>query len=207
MFSPEPAASCICVICHDILKDASSLKECGHTFCEECINQSLTKNPSCPSCRAAVTGVNPAYIVRQIVDEMQVRCPEWEVHEGRAQCRSGNKRKRSENDGNCIVAAGCNWKGPLKELHAHASVCDFKVVTCGVIGCNHTCKRKDMEGHLSGAGMLLHVDLIRTGYEKRMEDISQSIRTDFEKQMKVMETYIMEKYEAKMMDMQNQMLH
>ena len=41
IFSPEPSTSCICIICHEVLELASSLKECGHTFCNECIATSL----------------------------------------------------------------------------------------------------------------------------------------------------------------------
>ena len=97
-FSEPPASSCICAICHDVLKDASSLSGCGHTFCDECINMlRLTNNPSCPNCRVAITSPsNPNYVVRDIIDTMKVRCPN---------------------------GTGCGWSGQINDLPAHEKAC------------------------------------------------------------------------------------
>lgn len=44
-----------CGICLDALnnntKKTIKTKECGHTFHADCLNQWITKNPSCPYCR------------------------------------------------------------------------------------------------------------------------------------------------------------
>ena len=73
LFTTEPAAGCICAICHDVLKDASSFVECGHTFCNSCINASLMNdNDSCPNCRAEVSGEVRSSFIDQRND--------WEVY-------------------------------------------------------------------------------------------------------------------------------
>jgi len=131
------------------------LKECGHTFCDACIKNCLERNPSCPNCRVAVTGSNPNYSMRGMVEELQVSCPEW-THDDDDE--SGNKRKR-----------GCDWEGPLKDLHGHENVCGFKMIACRVDGCGHTCKRRDMESHRSSViGIMMHMEL---RHEKKMSDM------------------------------------
>jgi len=62
---------CTCAICHDVMKDATSLN-CGHTFCDGCIQQyrSLSSN-LCPSCRTIITGTHPNYAVRNIIESMK----------------------------------------------------------------------------------------------------------------------------------------
>ena len=42
IFTTKLADGCICPICHDIVRDASSMKECGLTFCDVCIKTSLS---------------------------------------------------------------------------------------------------------------------------------------------------------------------
>ena len=95
MFSPDPAASCICAIFHDVLKHVSSLKECGHMFCEECIKTNLESNTSCPNFCAAVTGSNPNYFARDTIVLMLVRCPESKGKDHENICK---KHKRDDND-------------------------------------------------------------------------------------------------------------
>ena len=174
IFSPGPSTGFICAICHDVLKDASTFRECGHTFCDDCITDCLGHNNSCPNCRVVVTGSNPNYALREIVESLPVNCPEW--------CNS-KKRKRDEEDDDQDVAAiaGCDWKGQLKDLKDHEKVCDFKIVACNVNGCEHRCKRKDMASHHSSpTGMMMHQEL-------RHENNMKSMELRYESKMKFIE--------------------
>jgi len=162
------------------------VKECGHTFCDECIKTCLDLNPSCPHCRVAATGSNPVYVLREVIEAMPVHCPEWKNCDDES---SRKKRKGSEEGDDSIASAsGCVWKGRLKDLKDHEDACDFKVVACSVEGCEYTCKRKDMESHLSsGVGMMIHMDL---RCKNRMEAMEQK----YDGKMNAME----QKYEGKM---------
>ena len=71
----------------------------------------------------------------------------------------------------------CAWKGLLKDLHEHEKVCGYKKITCPVEGCAHQCRRNDLDGHLSGMGMIVHMNLMK-----------QSIVNGCEEKMKVMES-------------------
>lgn len=151
IFLNETADSCICAICHDVLKDASSPTDCGHSFCTECIN-SLYFNSSelsCPTCRTAVSSSsNPNYAVRGIIDALDVSCP----------------------DGGAM----CGWKGKVGELQSHGDICMYKVIECGIEGCTHTCQRKDMKDHRSSNEALLqHMEL---KYERKMNEMEAKYR-------------------------------
>ena len=104
IFLANPAITFICPICHDVLKDASSFRECGHTFCERCIEECSAVAASCPTCRKPVqTGSTPNYSLRDIIGSLEVRCPE-----------------RGNSIGNT-----CNWKGNVNDLNQHLDICDF----------------------------------------------------------------------------------
>ena len=98
IFASEPSEGFICAICHDVLKDACSLN-CGHTFCEGCIDscRASSSNPSCPNCRVTVTSSNPNYVVRDVIGELAVRCP--------------------DSDDMCNwIAEECYWTGQVKDI-------------------------------------------------------------------------------------------
>lgn len=200
MFVERPSGGCICAICHDVLQDASALN-CGHTFCNECI-KSLGGGAGgkvCPNCRVAVTSSNPNYAVRDIIDAMQVRCPlnlgvdgggddnsngdSYHDHEEGNADGGGNacsKKRKRDNDGD--VPRGCSWTGQLQNLRDHEGICGFKVISCSVEGCQHSCMRKDMVEHLSGtAGAVMHLSLsyerklaaMEGSYERKLRDIEK----------------------------------
>ena len=162
IFLTEPADSCLCAICHDVLKDASSLN-CGHSFCAECI-RSLYFNSSelsCPTCRTAVTGsTNPNYAVRGIIDSLNVRCP----HGG----------------------GECGWKGKVGELQSHGEECLYKTITCGIEGCTHKCQRKDMAAHRSSSETLLqHMEL---KHERKMSEMEAKLSLRYDNKIDELES-------------------
>eukprot|EP00573_Skeletonema_grethae_P005118 CAMPEP_0201694494 /NCGR_PEP_ID=MMETSP0578-20130828/6743_1 /ASSEMBLY_ACC=CAM_ASM_000663 /TAXON_ID=267565 /ORGANISM="Skeletonema grethea, Strain CCMP 1804" /LENGTH=473 /DNA_ID=CAMNT_0048180181 /DNA_START=49 /DNA_END=1470 /DNA_ORIENTATION=- len=176
IFLSVPGEGFICAICHEVLKGASCFKECGHTFCKECIKLATDQpNPTCPTCREPVhTGCNPNYTLRDIIDKLEVRCPE-ELEERPA------KRFKTTGENNCEDGdgaddtvsnySGCEWRGTINDLKHHiANECLLATIVCGVEGCKHTCRRKDMEGHRSSQeGIMSHMELKYENKLKAME--------------------------------------
>lgn len=171
IFLSKPNESFICAICHEVLKGASCFKECGHTFCEECITFATDRpNPTCPSCRKPVhTGCNPNYALREIIDKLEVRCPE-EVEE------RPSKRFKTTGEDYCADDgaennSGCDWRGTVSGLEDHiTNVCLLATITCGEEGCKHTCRRREMEAHRSSQqGILSHMTLKYENKLKAME--------------------------------------
>ena len=45
-----------CSVCLDFLCNPVTVDPCGHTFCRECLRESLARRNSCPDCRSVVRG-------------------------------------------------------------------------------------------------------------------------------------------------------
>jgi len=115
-------------------------------------------------CRTPVSDANPNYTLRDVIGTMQIKCP-------CADTDGGICKKRKSNNNEAISAAGCEWKGQLKDLKEHEKVCMHEVIECETEGCDHKCKRKDMESHLSGTTSIMkHLTL---SYEHKMKQMEQ----------------------------------
>jgi hypothetical protein len=57
-----------------------AMKECGHSFCDECAKSCL-RTKKCPNCRVEVTGLIPNYFATESVGSMMVRCPQGQIEE------------------------------------------------------------------------------------------------------------------------------
>uniref|UniRef100_A0A7S0XND2 RING-type domain-containing protein n=1 Tax=Skeletonema marinoi TaxID=267567 RepID=A0A7S0XND2_9STRA len=173
IFLSIPDNNLICAICHEVLEDASSFKECGHTFCDGCISECLAANPACPTCRKPVhTGSNPNYSLRDIIDKLEVKCPEYEKG-----CLPPTKRLKTTGDKKDDGAdnkseIGCDWRGTVSELQKHVvEECLLTNIMCSEEGgCKHICQRKDMEAHRSSQqGIMRHMELKYENKLKAME--------------------------------------
>ena len=111
-----------------------------------------------------------------------------------------NKKRKRDNDTNC-----CNWKGPLKDLKRHEDhECGYKTITCSIVGCEHTCLRKDMESHLSGgASLITHMALMQKDHDEKMKQMEQTIRYECDTKMKRMEQKIKSECDTKIAKMQS----
>ena len=184
IFIPPPPDGFICAVCMDVLESAKSFS-CGHSFCGGCCS-SVTAAPDavCPTCRAKADDAKPNYAMRDVVDGLTVRCPEYG---GRG---DGRKRKRDEADeegGEATAGGGCEWTGPLRDLDEHRKTCGHAMVSCALEGCNHRCRRKDMEAHLSGgASLLRHMQLMKASQNARHEVAIQTLKYKYESRIKAL---------------------
>ena len=182
IFSSPPPDRDICAICHDVLKNAVSMKECGHTFCETCADACI-QTRTCPNCRVAVTGTNPCFHARESIESMNVICPNGNSDQGTVQANS----RRRGNDGEIVQDERCNWKGHLKDLENHEESCAFKIISCAVDGCNHLCRRKDMDAHLSGGGLLYHIGLMKQSHEAQIQTMNVKLRAEMNRKGREMQ--------------------
>jgi hypothetical protein len=54
------------------------------------------------------------------------------------------------------------------------------MITCELEGCDFECLRKDMSSHLAGDGFIRHMNLMKQSYERKMEDMKQSISASYD---------------------------
>jgi hypothetical protein len=62
---------------------------------------------------------------------MEVKCPNHNDD-------NGSKKRARGNYGEALAAAsdGCGWVGKCEELQNHDNICNFKLVTCEIEGCD-----------------------------------------------------------------------
>ena len=96
LFLQTPPAAYECCVCFDILKQAVSICDEGHSCCRECAN--ALPNERCPLCNVNVAPLRRVRVVDEAVSELDVRCN---------------------------VAAGwaCTWTGPLSSRAEHVATC------------------------------------------------------------------------------------
>lgn len=92
----ERATDFQCGICQEVVRDAVQL-QCGHLFCDLCIQRAFKYKLQCPSCRAVtlLSSAQPSEWHRRHVLSLVVQCP------------SDQK---------------CPWRGPLRTLSAHLAL-------------------------------------------------------------------------------------
>ena len=85
LYKELPPASLHSTICLELFgsnqREPVTLSVCGHSFCRECANSSLTAKRQCPNCRSecARTGavsslMVPNFSVKDALDELRVHC-------------------------------------------------------------------------------------------------------------------------------------
>ncbi|KZT23114.1 hypothetical protein NEOLEDRAFT_1136982 [Neolentinus lepideus HHB14362 ss-1] len=117
-------ANLICCICRSPFIEPTTTRTCAHTFCYDCIIRSIHIAPQCPVDRSPLApgDLAPADpVVRNLVDELPVECPER--------------------------AAGCTYTGQRQLLASHLrETCQYVRVHCEAGGCGAMILRKD-QGH------------------------------------------------------------
>ncbi len=208
IFLKKPDDSIICAICLEVLRDPASFKECGHTFCEDCIKGCLSNNRTCPTCRVSVhTGSNPTYILRDLVGKLEVRCPnsllgsDSDNNSDNGSNNPPSKRLKTTGETNEIDElnnneSGCDWKGTIGKLDQHlADECPLTTIECGEEGCKHTCQRRRMAAHKSSQqGFIAHMKLGFIAHMKlKHQNELTAIKLEYEDKLAAMK----KKYEKK----------
>jgi hypothetical protein len=149
LFTGHVADNCLCIICHNVFDDPSSLK-CGHAFCLECLNSTLGISRRCPTCRVTVPkkgeNIIPNRALKGLIESLSVRCKN-------RLCRDpDNEPDRQRRRLNTCEASAtddaCTWTRKLEDWPAHSkSECALETVSFTVAGCDFRCARKDLGQH------------------------------------------------------------
>lgn len=119
-----------CGICLGVLDKATRACNSNHLFCAQCLETTveMTHSDNCPNCRQSLiwsesgTSVGSRMVVvDKLISSQYVRCPD-----------------------------GCGEVFALRALNEHRKTCTDREVDCPYksCGCDHRCKRSDMEEHL-----------------------------------------------------------
>jgi len=125
-FQGEVDEELICTICSCVLEDPLQAPQCEHAFCSACINEWLTRQPTCPVDRAAIspTDLKPVpRILRNLLSRLSIKCDN--------------------------ATQGCTAVTKLDSLSAHLNECEYnpkKPVACEQ-GCGLTIPKDEMTTH------------------------------------------------------------
>lgn len=120
--NPEDVTNLLCPICEEVVEDAR-LDQCSHTFCYNCISNSLKKEDVCPISKNEIKESNliKVFMFADVLGSKDVRCSFTE----------------------------CEWKGKFNDFLIHrAKDCQFREIGCTNNNCSVKVKRKDLEDHL-----------------------------------------------------------
>ncbi|KAM4541863.1 TNF receptor-associated factor 3 [Odontesthes bonariensis] len=124
-FEETPEAKYCCEACRLVLCQPRQT-ECGHRFCQSCINDILShQNPVCPA------DMEPLFKDKIFRDV----CCHREIMALKVYCRS--------------EANGCQEQMSLQQIPEHLNVCPFFEVPCPLGKCKERMMRKDIPDHLA----------------------------------------------------------
>lgn len=107
----------ICVICREVCKDTSVI-ECGHIFCHDCIYEAEKLKKECPSCRTPFTDIQTSPWHTSKIKGLEVQCCYKEF---------------------------CGFTDALHRITEHEEGCEFRPMPCDV--CKLNVWYKDNESH------------------------------------------------------------
>ncbi|KAJ3811884.1 hypothetical protein EV368DRAFT_37601 [Lentinula lateritia] len=174
IYVDAPNQNLVCCICRMPFVDPCTNQTCSHTFCRQCIIQSLAHSPQCPIDRSIlriedIHSADP--IIRSLVDELVIKCSN-EPAGCSYTCQRQLLESHVKND--CLYAlVPCPAGGCAEETHrstclkrfyrcedckteqacssraAHASCCHAAQVRCPQEhhGCPWEGRRKDVSSH------------------------------------------------------------
>ncbi|KAF8307008.1 hypothetical protein DL93DRAFT_2150429 [Clavulina sp. PMI_390] len=143
----------ICCICCMPFTNPTTTTTCNHTFCKDCITAALTFNAECPVDRRALSEpdlVPAGTIVRNLVDELVVKCPNSTygcTHTCQRQLLGNHLSSECLFISSQCEEVGCQEIVLRGDAEKHAQTCPHRIVACEA--CSASVKFKDLEYHES----------------------------------------------------------
>ncbi|ETN97569.1 WD-40 repeat protein [Reticulomyxa filosa] len=166
----------ICLICKQVANNPMEINCIQHKNVNEllivggnCLTQFLSQNPnSCPVEPHDNCMYSQNQMTKQYISELDVICPRQFAQR---QMATQQGHKEGETPG----FANCNFKGKVKQVNDHLEhSCCLQMVKCWFesFGCNHTCLKSAIHGHLT-SNMKLHFDLVIKSFDALQQTIQQ----------------------------------
>jgi len=125
-----------CSICSEPFQSPLNCKSCGNTYCQQCINNWLKQQSSCPSCRRLGSTFAPV-ITRVVINQLNRLLVQCELCEQKNLQRSNFSDHLNYHCPKKIVSCpdGCSWQGERIQLDKHVRDCRQKTnsIACWVV--------------------------------------------------------------------------
>ena len=135
-----------CSICLNLIWKPIELNECGHTFCEYCIDQSLEKSGNfCPLCKTKPITKRISKTLLRFLNQVKIKCPnkgcnitpdysDYLSHLEKCNYRLYHCANKE-----------CRYNDILSRMKIHVDKCKYRLVYC--VYCSKNIKYYQKEGH------------------------------------------------------------
>lgn len=168
-FLEEPPSDVVCPICRLVARTPQQVSCCGKIYCLSCFTELETQSKwrlRCANCREEEPESFPDRKTAGQINSLRVACT-----------------KRDD---------GCTWRGALRELEKHSTLCEYSNTNCpfSAFGCRSKPLRKDLEEH-ENTHVLQHLKMaVKTVGE--LERLIQDSQQDTSEQMTQLDVSINE---------------
>lgn len=135
-----------CPICLNLIWNIVEINECGHTFCEFCIDESIRLDGNfCPVCRKSPITRRPNKTLIKFLNKIQIKCmnkqcsatPDYTDYLSHLE-KCPFKLYHCTNE-------GCNYTDILSHIKNHVNYCRYRIIKC--IYCKQNVKQYMLEEH------------------------------------------------------------
>ena len=151
LIESTPNEIAICPHCKKIFWEPQmcSITDCGITFCQPCLKNSLQKGETCSGCQKGTKYEPNSFLKNRFLSKLKFKCINSK------ECKSTLNYDELPfhicpyDKVKCEIK-GCSWIGTRKVQPEHIIICPFEVLECSNEGCRENIKRGEMLTHKEG---------------------------------------------------------
>ena len=141
-----------CAICLEILNKPYECGICGSLFCEDCINEWIKINPTCP-----------------------MKCEEFKIEKARL----NTKKMLNVIKLRCINYPECDYECEYWNMFEHENKCPFQKIKCPNDPCDFSGSYKDLQNHLINLCNFIHIECGFCGFRIQRNELDNHLEEHF----------------------------
>ena len=135
-----------CPICLNLIWNIVELNECGHTFCEFCIDKSIKMTGNfCPICKASPITKRPSKTLIRFLNKIQIKCINKQCSETPEYSDYLSHLEKCPFKLYHCTNEECNYTDILSNIKNHVNNCKYRIIKC--IYCSQNIKQYMFEQH------------------------------------------------------------
>ena len=135
-----------CPICLNLIWKIVELNECGHTFCEFCIDKSIRLIGNfCPICKKTPITKRPNKTLIRFLNKIKIKCTNKQCSETPDYSDYLSHLEKCPFKLYHCTNEGCNYTDILSNIKNHVNNCRYRIIKC--IYCSKNIKQYMLEEH------------------------------------------------------------
>ena len=135
-----------CPICLNLIWNVVELNECGHTFCEFCIDKSIKKTGNfCPICKTSPITKRSSKVLIKFLNKIKIKCANKQCSETPEYSDYLSHLEKCPFRLYHCTNEGCNYSDILSNIKKHVNNCQYRIIKC--VYCSQNIKQYMLEQH------------------------------------------------------------